>query len=325
MRIRASDRDGGDEFGRSVAISGGSLAVGSPLDDDLIADQGSAYLYFAFQQDADLEVATTVNDPEPAEGGTVVFTVTVTNWGPDDASVVAVYVPFPEGLTFVDSLASRGTYNVNTGLWEIGELPNYSAVSLTLTGQAPIGSNGTTVTNTATLRAFDATPDNNSATVTARIGAQGSSGVFQNGSFEIDTTPADGQPDGWTVKTNPTTDMLDCATASDGICSYMIVGTNKARKLYQKFDSTNPAGPYTLGISAKADAITGVPKVKLQVTYANGVRKGFTLTLPVGTYDWTAYSIPFTTTKAWKSAKLTISWKGQGTLHVDEVVIAAGP
>jgi Domain of unknown function DUF11 len=251
--------------------------------------------------------------------------VTVTNWGPDDASVVAIYVPFPEGLTFVDSLASRGTYNVNTGLWEIGQLPNYSAASLTLTGQVPIGSNGTTVTNTATLRAFDATPDNNSATVTARVGEQSGSTVFQNGSFEIDTAPADGQPDGWTVKTNLATDGMDCTTASDGACSYRIVGTNKARKLYQKFDSNNPAGPYTLGISGKADAITGVPKVKLQVTYANGVRKGFTLTLPEGTYDWTAFSLPFTTTKPWKAAKLTISWKGQGTLHVDEVVIAAGP
>ena len=324
MRLRASDGEAGDEFGTSVAISGGSLAVGAPLDDDLIADQGGAYLFFAYQQDVDLEVATSVNDPEPTEGGTVVFTVTVTNWGPDDAGVVSIYSPFPEGLTFVDSLASRGTYNVNTGIWEIGELPNYTAVSLTLTGQVPIGSNGTTVTSTSVLRAFDATPENNSATVTARVGEQSGSSVFQNGSFEIDTTPADGQPDGWTVKVNPTTDMMDCTTSSDGVCSYVIVGTNKARKLFQKFDSTNPAGNYTLGISAKADGVTGTPKVKLSVSFG-GTKKGYTLELPVGTYDWTAYSLPFSTTKAWKSAKLTISWKGQGTLHVDEVVISAAP
>jgi uncharacterized repeat protein (TIGR01451 family) len=325
MRLRSSDGDNGDRFGASVAISGGSLAVGAPLDDDLIADQGSAYLFYAYQQDCDLEVATTVNDPEPAEGGTVVFTVTVTNWGPDDAAVVAIYTPFPEGLTFVDSLASRGTYDVNTGIWEIGELPNYSAVSLTLTGQVPIGGNGATVTNTAVLRAFDATPDNNSATVSAHVGSQGTSSVFQNGSFEVDTTPADGQPDGWVLKINPATDMLDCTTSSDGVCSYKIVGTGKKRKLFQKFSSTNPAGPYTLGISAKADAITGTPKVKLAVTFANGTHKAYKLSLPAGTYDWTAYSIPFTTTKGWKTAKLTISWKGQGTLHLDGVVISAGP
>jgi uncharacterized repeat protein (TIGR01451 family) len=325
MRIRASDREDSDRFGASVAISGGSLAVGAPLDDDLIPDQGSAYLFFANQQDVDLEVATNVNDPEPVEGGLVVFTVTVTNWGPDDARVVAIYTPFPEGLTFVDSLASRGTYNVNTGLWEIGELPDHTAASLTLTGQVPIGSNGTTVTSTATLRAFDSTPEDNTDTVTAQVGDQGAPSVLQNGSFEIDANPADGQPDGWTLKTNLTTDMRDCTTSTDGMCSYKIVGTGKARKLFQKYTTNSPAGPYTLGISGKADAITGVPKVKLVVTFTSGARKAYTLTLPEGTYDWTAYSIPFTTTKAWKAVKLTISWKGQGTLHVDEVVIAAGP
>ena len=325
LRIRSSDRADGDDFGASVAISGGSLAVGSPLDDDLIADQGSAYLFFAYQQDVDLEVAETVSDPEPAEGASVVFTVTVTNWGVDDAGVVAIYSPFPEGLTFVDSLASRGTYDVNTGLWEIGSLPRYSAASLTLTGQAPIGSSGTTVTSTALLKAFDATPDNNSASVTVNIGDQGSSTVFQNGGFEIDANPADGQPDFWLLKTNLTTDMNDCATASSGTCSFKIVGTGGGRKLWQLFDSTNAAGPYTLGISAKADAITGIPKVKLSVTYQGGGKKGFTLKLPVGTYDWTAYTLPITTTKQWKSAKLTISWKGKGTLHVDDVLISAAP
>ena len=63
LRIRSSDRADGDDFGASVAISGGSLAVGSPLDDDLIADQGSAYLFFAYQQDVDLEVAETRERP----------------------------------------------------------------------------------------------------------------------------------------------------------------------------------------------------------------------------------------------------------------------
>jgi uncharacterized repeat protein (TIGR01451 family) len=323
--IQASDGENGDEFGAAVAISGGSLAIGAPLDDDLIDDQGSVYLEYAYQQNADLVVATAVNDPAPTEGATVVFTVTVTNWGPGDADVVAVYTPFPEGLVFVDSLASQGTYNVNTGIWEIGELPNYSAVSLTLTGQLPLGSNGTTVTNTAVLRAFDATPDNNSASVTAQVGEQGTGSVFQNPGFEIDTTPADGQPDGWVLNVNQVTDMNDCTTSASGACSFKIVGTGKGRKLYQSFGSTNPAGTYTLGISAKADAISGAPKVKLTVTPIKGKKKTYKLVLPIGTYDWTPYSVQFTTSQQWKAAKLTIQWKGKGTLHVDDVVMSAAP
>jgi len=325
MRIRGSDGEGGDEFGAAVAISGGSLAIGAHLDDDLIDDQGGAYLFYAYQQDCDLVVATAVNDPAPAEGATVVFTVTVTNWGPDDANAVAIYTPFPEGLVFVDSLASQGTYNVNTGIWEIGDVPNYSAASLTLTGQLPIGSNGTTVTSTALLRAFDATPENNTGTVTAQVGEQGTASVFQNPGFEIDTTPADGQPDGWVLSVNPATDMNDCTTSNSGACSFKIVGTGKGRKLYQSFGSTNPAGTYVLGISAKADAISGAPKVKLQVTPMKGKKKTYKLTLPIGTYDWTSHSIQFTTTQQWKAAKVTIQWKGKGTLWVDDVVISAAP
>jgi hypothetical protein len=65
--------------------------------------------------------------------------------------------------------------------------------------------------------------------------------------------------------------------------------------------------------------------VKLVVTPVGGKKKAVKLTLPVGSYDWTQYSIPFTTTNQWKSAKLTISWKGKGTLHLDDVVISAAP
>jgi hypothetical protein len=47
--------------------------------------------------------------------------------------------------------------------------------------------------------------------------------------------------------------------------------------------------------------------------------------LPIGTYDWTPYSVQFTTSQQWKAAKLTIQWKGKGTLHVDDVVMSAAP
>ena len=192
--------------------------------------------------------------------------MTVTNWGVDDAGVVAIYSPFPEGLTFVDSLASRGTYDVNTGLWEIGSLPRYSAASLTLTGQAPIGSSGTTVTSTALLKAFDATPDNNSASVTVSIGDAGIvERVPERRLRDRRERPPTGSPTSGSLKTNLTTDMNDCATASSGTCSFKIVGTGKAAGSSGSCSTPRtPAGPYTLGISAKADAITGIPKVKLQ-------------------------------------------------------------
>lgn len=322
LRVRASDRESDDSFGASVSLSGGSLAAGAPGDDDMIDDQGGAYLLYAYQEDVDLEVGKSVSNPEPAEGATVVFTVTVTNWGSDDARVVAIRDPFPEGLVFVDSLASRGTYNVHTGLWEIGTLPRYGAASLTITAQAPLGSAGLTVTNTATLLAFDATPDNNSASVSVRVGAVGPSSSWQNLDFEVDAAPADGQPDGWQLKTTPATDVVDCTTASSGSCSFLIVGSKaKSKKIFQTLVDDNPAGPYTFSFYAKADGVTGVPKAKLLLTYAGGGKAKVQIPLTAGTYDWTLYTAPVTATKAWKSAKVIISWKGTGTLHFDDLTL----
>jgi uncharacterized repeat protein (TIGR01451 family) len=322
LRLRASDRENDDLFGASLALSGGSLAVGAPQDDDLIADQGGAYLHYAYEEDVDLEVAKSVSNPEPSEGSTVVFTVAVTNWGNDDARVVAISDPFPEGLVFVDSLASRGTYNVNTGLWQIGTLPRYSAASLTITAQVPIGSAGLTVTNTATLLAFDATPDDNAASVVVHVGAPGPSSSWQNLDFELDAAPADGQPDGWQLKTNAATDLVDCTTASSGSCSFMIVGAKKkAKKIFQSLVDENPAGGYTFSLYAKADGVTGVPKAKVLLTYAGGGKAKVELALGAGTYDWTLYNAVVTATKPWKSAKVIISWKGTGTLHVDDLTL----
>ncbi len=43
--IEASDRDGGDQFGRSVAINGRYAIVGAPGNDDSGANSGSAYIF----------------------------------------------------------------------------------------------------------------------------------------------------------------------------------------------------------------------------------------------------------------------------------------
>jgi len=45
FKLTASDADGGDQFGRSVAISGNIAIVGALFDDDAGTDSGSAYLF----------------------------------------------------------------------------------------------------------------------------------------------------------------------------------------------------------------------------------------------------------------------------------------
>jgi uncharacterized repeat protein (TIGR01451 family) len=60
---------------------------------------------------ADLALSKTVNDPTPNVGDTVVFTVTLTNHGPDTATDVQVNDPLPVGLSFVAATPSQGWYD----------------------------------------------------------------------------------------------------------------------------------------------------------------------------------------------------------------------
>src|SRR5436309_2245312 len=84
---------------------------------------------------ADLSLALSVNNPTPNVGGTVVFTVTVRNGGPTNATGVAATDLLPAGYTYTgDNSASTGTtYASGTGLWTIGALTPGASIALTIT------------------------------------------------------------------------------------------------------------------------------------------------------------------------------------------------
>ena len=68
----------------------------------------------------DVEVVIKVNNTSPLFGEKVNWIITVKNNGPDNANGVVVHDNLPEGLVFVDSKATKGTYD--SGNWFIGEL-----------------------------------------------------------------------------------------------------------------------------------------------------------------------------------------------------------
>jgi uncharacterized repeat protein (TIGR01451 family) len=116
-------------------------------------------------QAADLAITKSVDDPAPAFGDQVTFTVTVTNNGPNDAAGVFVGDFLPGGLTWVSD-DSGGAYDPGLGLWTIGALAN--AASTTLEIIASVASTDEQC-NTATVGAsqapLDPNPANNQATV----------------------------------------------------------------------------------------------------------------------------------------------------------------
>ncbi len=83
-------------------------------------------------QRADLALTKSVDNAAPALGANVVFTLTVTNNGPNNATGVVVNDFLPTGLTYVSD-DGAGTYLSGTGLWTVGALANGASKTLHIT------------------------------------------------------------------------------------------------------------------------------------------------------------------------------------------------
>ncbi|TVX99085.1 S-layer homology domain-containing protein [Cohnella terricola] len=117
-------------------------------------------------QQADLSVTNTVNNATPNVADTIIFTVTVTNHGPHNATGVVVTDLLPAGLALVSVTPSQGTYNSTTGAWNVGTVTAISVASLIL--QAGVAS-PTAQTSTATIShadQFDPDTSNNTSSTT---------------------------------------------------------------------------------------------------------------------------------------------------------------
>jgi uncharacterized repeat protein (TIGR01451 family) len=118
---------------------------------------------------ADLAISQIVSTTNPTAGQNVVYTLTVTNNGPDATTGVQVNDLLPAGLSYVSAIAAQGVYDSSTGIWDIGSLGVGSTVSLSLTANVSTSAAGGTIVNTSTLSVFtlpDTVSANNSASTT---------------------------------------------------------------------------------------------------------------------------------------------------------------
>ena len=81
---------------------------------------------------ADLELEQSISNSLADVGSQVVFSLTVTNQGPSDASGVRVQDKLPSGYTYVSD-DGDGAYNSDTGMWVLGALMDGMAATLHLT------------------------------------------------------------------------------------------------------------------------------------------------------------------------------------------------
>ncbi len=66
----------------------------------------------------------------PAIGANIIFQITITNNGPQDATGVEVTDLLPSGFTFISPNPSTGSYDDNTGIWDVGNIDNGESETL---------------------------------------------------------------------------------------------------------------------------------------------------------------------------------------------------
>jgi uncharacterized repeat protein (TIGR01451 family) len=132
---------------------------------------------------ADIGIAKTVDNANPAEGATVNYTLVVTAYGPATSTGVVATDTLPSGLTFVSATTSEGSYSSSTGTWNVGNLSASSTATLTIAATVNSGTAGETITNTGVVGESsidtDNNPANNSSSVTLVV-AGGGSGCTSN-------------------------------------------------------------------------------------------------------------------------------------------------
>ena len=113
-------------------------------------------------QPADLAVTKIVSAPSAMEGGSLSFTIDVTNAGPATATGVEITDVLPSGVAYTSSSATSGSYNPGTGVWSVGTIAVSGSAQLTID---VTGTTSGSYTNTAEVTAAnepdtDSTPGN---------------------------------------------------------------------------------------------------------------------------------------------------------------------
>ena len=118
----------------------------------------------------DIGVLKSVDNTTPAEGTSVVYTITVTNHGPIEATNVQITddIAYISALTVTNITASQGSMS-DEETWSVGDLAAGASATLQITATVNDGAAGGTFVNNAILTGqdqTDITPENDHATAT---------------------------------------------------------------------------------------------------------------------------------------------------------------
>ena len=116
----------------------------------------------------DLEIHIVADKSEIYVGDNVVYTVTVINNGPSDAINTIANILIPNALSIFSYNATKGTFDITSGNWSIGNLTNGEKVVLTFVAKALNEGNSTVYVN-VTSETFEVIMENNYDNVTVKV------------------------------------------------------------------------------------------------------------------------------------------------------------
>ena len=116
----------------------------------------------------DLEIHIVADKSEIYVGDNIVYTVTVINNGPSDAINTIANILISNALSIFSYNATKGTFDITSGNWSIGNLTNGEKVVLTFVAKALNEGNSTVYVN-VTSETFEVIMENNYDNVTVKV------------------------------------------------------------------------------------------------------------------------------------------------------------
>lgn len=87
----------------------------------------------------DLQLSSTVSNPNPVNGEFITFDLFLTNEGVIKATDVEISSMLPSQLSFVSASSEQGKYNPATGIWNVGDIMSHTSLKLTITTKVQSG------------------------------------------------------------------------------------------------------------------------------------------------------------------------------------------
>ncbi len=147
-------------------IAHNELDVDSTPNNNILAEDDQQQVTVTPRALVDLSVTKTANTLTPNVGGEIVFTITVTNDGPSDATNVVVTDLLTSGYEFISALQSTGVYEPLNGSWTVGNLDNGITENIVITAQVLANGDYINIAELTDLTEFDidSEPANNDDT-----------------------------------------------------------------------------------------------------------------------------------------------------------------